>query len=47
VSSADLLKKGRVILSFYRGVWCAFCNIGLKALQAARGKIPLNRSASP
>ena len=35
VASADLLKKGPVVLSFYRGVWCPFCNIELKALQEA------------
>ena len=35
VSSADLLAKGPVVLSFYRGVWCPFCNIELKALQEA------------
>ena len=33
VSSAELLAKGPVVLSFYRGVWCPFCNIELKALQ--------------
>jgi peroxiredoxin len=35
VSSADLLKQGPVVVSFYRGVWCPFCNIELKALQTA------------
>ncbi len=39
VASADLLKKGPLVLSFYRGVWCPFCNIELKALQAALGDI--------
>ena len=39
VSSADLLKKGPLVLSFYRGVWCPFCNIELKALQAALAEI--------
>lgn len=29
---ADLLKKGPVILSFYRGGWCPYCNLELKAL---------------
>ena len=38
-SSADLLRKGPVVLSFYRGVWCPFCNIELKALQEALGGI--------
>lgn len=29
----DLLHDGPVILSFYRGEWCAYCNLELKALQ--------------
>ena len=36
VSSVDLLTKGPLVLSFYRGVWCPYCNIELKALEAAR-----------
>jgi len=39
VSSAELLKQGPVVLSFYRGVWCPFCNIELKALEAALSEI--------
>ncbi len=35
VSSADLLAKGPLIVSFYRGVWCPYCNMELEALQAA------------
>jgi peroxiredoxin len=35
VSSAGLLEKGPLVLSFYRGVWCPFCNIELQALQEA------------
>ncbi len=35
VSSADLLAKGPLIVSFYRGVWCPYCNMELQALQAA------------
>jgi peroxiredoxin len=35
VSSEELLKKGPLILSFYRGVWCPYCNMELLALQAA------------
>ena len=31
-----LLKKGPVVLSFYRGVWCPYCNMELQALEAAR-----------
>ncbi len=35
----DLLAGGPVVLSFYRGVWCPYCNIELKALQAAADDI--------
>jgi peroxiredoxin len=36
VSSADLLKRGSLVLSFYRGVWCPYCNMELQALEAAK-----------
>jgi peroxiredoxin len=36
VSSADLLRHGPLILSFYRGVWCPYCNMELQALEAAK-----------
>ena len=29
----DLLVNGPVVVSFYRGAWCPFCNLELKALQ--------------
>ena len=35
VSSADLLARGPLVISFYRGVWCPYCNMELQALQAA------------
>jgi peroxiredoxin len=35
VSSAELLAKGPLIVSFYRGFWCPYCNMELQALQAA------------
>ena len=35
VSSADLLANGALVVSFYRGVWCPYCNMELQALQAA------------
>ena len=34
VSSADLLANGPLVVSFYRGVWCPYCNMELQALQA-------------
>jgi peroxiredoxin len=36
VSSDELLKKGPLIISFYRGVWCPYCNMELQALEAAK-----------
>lgn len=35
VSSAALLERGPLVISFYRGVWCPYCNMELQALQAA------------
>jgi peroxiredoxin len=35
VSSRELLAKGPLVISFYRGVWCPYCNMELQALQAA------------
>ncbi len=35
VSSTDLLAKGPLVVSFYRGVWCPYCNMELQALEAA------------
>lgn len=46
VSSKDLLKDGNLVIVFYRGAWCPFCNTYLRNLQkrltditAARGKL--------
>ena len=36
VSSRDLLAKGPLVVSFYRGVWCPYCNMELQALEAAK-----------
>lgn len=33
VALADLLQTGPVIISFYRGVWCPYCNLELRAYQ--------------
>jgi len=33
VSSRELLARGPVVLSFYRGDWCPYCNLELRALQ--------------
>jgi peroxiredoxin len=33
VSLADALAEGPVVLTFYRGAWCPFCNLELRALK--------------
>lgn len=33
VKLSDYLKKGNVILTWYRGNWCPYCNLTLHALQ--------------
>ncbi|MFN3190912.1 MAG: peroxiredoxin-like family protein [Aureliella sp.] len=33
VSLRELLKKGPVIVTFYRGGWCPYCNLELRAYQ--------------
>ncbi|MEM9279332.1 MAG: peroxiredoxin-like family protein [Pseudomonadota bacterium] len=39
VALKDLLAKGPVVLTFYRGVWCPYCNIELQALEEVVGDI--------
>ena len=38
ISSEDLLKKGPLVVSFYRGVWCPYCNMELQALESAKAQ---------
>lgn len=33
INSEDILKDGKMILVFYRGSWCPYCNLELKFLQ--------------
>jgi peroxiredoxin len=33
VKLADVLANGPAVVSFYRGAWCPFCNLELKAMQ--------------
>ncbi len=33
VASDDLLKQGNLVVVFYRGAWCPFCNLYLRNLQ--------------
>jgi peroxiredoxin len=35
-ASTDLLAQGPLVVSFYRGVWCPYCNMELQELEAAR-----------
>jgi peroxiredoxin len=39
VSLHELLADGPVVVSFYRGGWCPYCNLELRALQAALPEI--------
>jgi peroxiredoxin len=39
VSSRELLARGPLVVSFYRGVWCPYCNLELQALQEALAEI--------
>ena len=39
VRSIDLLKNGPLVLTFYRGVWCPYCNLDLKALEEVAADI--------
>lgn len=34
ISLVDLLQQGPVVVTFYRGSWCPYCNLQLRALQA-------------
>jgi peroxiredoxin len=35
VKLSNLLKKGPVILTFYRGAWCPYCNLQMQQLKAS------------
>ncbi|WP_218694098.1 peroxiredoxin-like family protein [Cellulophaga sp. HaHa_2_95] len=39
ISLATLLDKGPVVVTFYRGSWCPYCNLQLRALQASLAEI--------
>jgi peroxiredoxin len=39
VELQQLLARGPVVISFYRGLWCPFCNLELRALQNALPEI--------
>ncbi|MDF7800034.1 peroxiredoxin-like family protein [Pontiellaceae bacterium B1224] len=39
ISLGAMLDQGPVVVTFYRGSWCPYCNLQLKALQARLGEI--------
>lgn len=39
VRLSELLKEGPVVLTWYRGGWCPYCNIQLRAYQESLGQI--------
>ena len=43
--SRNQLAAGPLVVTFYRGVWCPYCNLDLQALEAARSEIE-SRGAS-
>jgi peroxiredoxin len=43
--SHSLLATGPLVVTFYRGVWCPYCNMDLQALEVARPEIE-SRGAS-
>lgn len=42
VSSDDLLKTGNLVVVFYRGAWCPYCNLYLRSLQKSLPDIEKN-----
>lgn len=42
VSSKKLLREGNLVLVFYRGAWCPYCNLYLRTLQKNLGAIEAN-----
>jgi len=39
IALADLMAQGPVVVTFYRGEWCPYCNLQLRALQQALPEI--------
>lgn len=39
ISSKSLLANGPLVITFYRGAWCPYCNFDLSALEEARSQI--------
>lgn len=43
-SSDQLLREGPLVISFYRGGWCPYCNLELRALQKVLPEIKANQA---
>tara|TARA_B100001115_G_scaffold183414_1_gene182200 strand:- start:2515 stop:3117 length:603 start_codon:yes stop_codon:yes gene_type:complete len=41
ISLSEALKKGPIVLVFYRGQWCPYCNRHLSALEAIRDSLEM------
>ncbi|TGX49595.1 AhpC/TSA family protein [Sphingomonas gei] len=39
VSARTILERGPLVVTFYRGVWCPYCNYDLQALEEVRPEI--------
>ena len=39
VSSTEMLEHGPLVVTFYRGVWCPYCNIDLQAIEEVADEI--------
>ncbi|PQA95955.1 alkyl hydroperoxide reductase [Chryseobacterium shigense] len=39
LSSREILKKEKIIMAFYRGNWCPYCNLELRSLQEKLSEI--------
>lgn len=39
VSSVDLRAQGPLVVKFYRGAWCSYCNVEVRALMGVLGEI--------
>lgn len=44
VSSRDLLAQGPLVIAFFRGDWCPFCNLTLAALEDALPRIEATKA---
>ncbi|SAL34647.1 AhpC/TSA family protein [Caballeronia cordobensis] len=39
VSSTDMLERGPLVVTFYRGAWCPYCNLDLQAIEEVAADI--------